>query len=116
MELPSSDQVGAPERPVETPAKARRRPAASAAATNQSAAKRSEPAKKRVSNSRRAAQPLAGARPASSSNGNDDNRFREAVSMLAYHFWEARGFPEGSADDDWTRAECALREVMEKMS
>lgn len=34
---------------------------------------------------------------------------REAVSRLAYSYWEARGCENGSADEDWYRAEAALR-------
>jgi hypothetical protein len=45
-----------------------------------------------------------------------DDRFRDAVSRLAYHFWEARACPEASPDDDWLRAESAVREVLKKLS
>jgi hypothetical protein len=27
------------------------------------------------------------------------------IEKLAYHFWEERGRPEGSPDEDWYRAE-----------
>jgi hypothetical protein len=43
----------------------------------------------------------------------EDDRFREAVARLAYHFWEVRGRNEGSAHEDWARAETAVREVLE---
>lgn len=29
----------------------------------------------------------------------------EQIAKLAYQFWEERGRPEGSADEDWLRAE-----------
>jgi hypothetical protein len=34
---------------------------------------------------------------------------REAIEKLAYHFWLERGCPEGSASEDWLRAERVLR-------
>ena len=33
---------------------------------------------------------------------------REQIAQLAYSFWEARGGAEGSAFDDWLRAEREL--------
>jgi hypothetical protein len=45
-----------------------------------------------------------------------DDGFREAVTRLAYHFWEARASQDGSPDEDWRRAENAVREVLVKMS
>jgi hypothetical protein len=33
----------------------------------------------------------------------------EEIAKLAYALWEERGCPEGSADDDWFRAEATLR-------
>jgi len=39
----------------------------------------------------------------------DDIPAHEAVSRLAYSYWEARGCEDGSADDDWYRAEAELR-------
>jgi len=46
----------------------------------------------------------------------ESDRYREAVSRLAYHFWEVRGRPDAGADEDWQRAEWALQEVLEIMS
>jgi hypothetical protein len=34
---------------------------------------------------------------------------REAIEKLAYHFWLERGCPEGSASEDWLRAERVVR-------
>jgi hypothetical protein len=33
----------------------------------------------------------------------------EAVARLAYSFWEARGRGNGSAEDDWFKAEAELK-------
>ena len=34
---------------------------------------------------------------------------REAIALLAYSYWEARGFLGGSPEEDWLRAESELR-------
>jgi len=34
----------------------------------------------------------------------------EEIAMLAYSYWEARGCPHGSPDEDWFRAEMELRQ------
>jgi Protein of unknown function (DUF2934) len=34
---------------------------------------------------------------------------REAIGRLAYFYWEERGCPDNSADEDWFRAEAELR-------
>jgi hypothetical protein len=34
---------------------------------------------------------------------------REAVAVLAYFYWEARGCPHDSSHEDWFRAEAELR-------
>jgi hypothetical protein len=36
-------------------------------------------------------------------------RSREQIARLAYAYWQQRGKPLGSADEDWFRAECDLR-------
>lgn len=41
--------------------------------------------------------------------GSDGNVSRE-IAALAYQLWMERGRPEGSADEDWFRAEEQLRE------
>ena len=33
---------------------------------------------------------------------------QEQIEVLAYQFWEERGRPEGSPEDDWFRAENQL--------
>ena len=35
---------------------------------------------------------------------------QEEIARLAYSYWEARGCPQGSAWEDWFRAERALKE------
>ena len=37
---------------------------------------------------------------------------REAVALLAYSYWEARGFTGGSPEEDWLKAERELRTVL----
>lgn len=34
---------------------------------------------------------------------------QRAIERLAYAYWEERGCPEGSGEEDWLRAEKALR-------
>ena len=34
---------------------------------------------------------------------------REAIAQLAFYYWQARGGRDGSADEDWLRAERELR-------
>jgi hypothetical protein len=35
----------------------------------------------------------------------DDPAYMERVAELAYRYWEMRGCPIGSSDEDWFRAE-----------
>lgn len=34
---------------------------------------------------------------------------RTLVAAIAYEYWKLRGCPEGSPEEDWFRAEAALR-------
>jgi hypothetical protein len=34
---------------------------------------------------------------------------REAIGLLAYFYWEERGCPNDSPDEDWFRAEAEIR-------
>ena len=36
----------------------------------------------------------------------------EAIGRLAYFYWEERGCPNDSADEDWFRAEAELRNLL----
>jgi hypothetical protein len=33
---------------------------------------------------------------------------REKIALLAYTYWEQRGCPIGSPEEDWSRAECEI--------
>lgn len=37
----------------------------------------------------------------------------EEIEQLAYSYWQQRGCPDGSAEQDWLRAESDLRAQME---
>lgn len=37
---------------------------------------------------------------------------RETIALLAYSYWEARGFTGGSPEEDWLRAERELRTTL----
>lgn len=51
--------------------------------------------------------------------GNDPGRTRtdrlpdstphDKIAVLAYEFWQRRGCPIGTPDEDWTRAEATLQ-------
>jgi hypothetical protein len=53
--------------------------------------------------------PRAAASAEADSERKDEILAHEAVSRLAYSYWEARGCEDGSADEDWYRAEAELR-------
>lgn len=38
------------------------------------------------------------------------------IERLAYRFWEERGRPEGSPDEDWYRAKRLLRQQSQALS
>lgn len=38
------------------------------------------------------------------------------IKQLAYHFWEERGRPQGSPDEDWYRAERSLLHQSQALS
>jgi hypothetical protein len=40
----------------------------------------------------------------------------QQIAELAYSYWEARGCPDGSAEEDWYRAEQDLRAQAESTS
>ena len=41
--------------------------------------------------------------------GPSDASMHEAISKLAYSYWEARSFQRGSAEEDWLRAEAEIQ-------
>lgn len=49
----------------------------------------------------------AGAAPGPASGNSKPDR--EEIARLAYSYWEARGCQDGSAEEDWIRAEQELR-------
>lgn len=38
----------------------------------------------------------------------------EDITAVAYSLWQARGCPEGSPEEDWFKAESALKAKLEK--
>jgi len=42
-------------------------------------------------------------------SGDTQDRMQEAIAGLAYSYWEARGRQDGSAEEDWLRAEAEIR-------
>ena len=42
----------------------------------------------------------------------DSAEDHESIARLAYLYWEARGCPIGSPEEDWYRAENELRQPM----
>ena len=41
--------------------------------------------------------------------GADSGLLHEVISNQAYSYWEASGYPDGSAEQDWLRAEAEIR-------
>jgi hypothetical protein len=42
-------------------------------------------------------------------NTETDNPSQEDIANLAYHLWQQRGAPTGTAEQDWIEAENQLR-------
>jgi hypothetical protein len=40
-----------------------------------------------------------------------DRPEQEEIALIAYRYWQARGCPNGSSEDDWFRAEREVREA-----
>jgi hypothetical protein len=54
--------------------------------------------------------------PVQMADGNDFPEtisIQEKVALLAYNYWEERGRPGGSPDEDWFRAE---KEILDQLS
>ena len=49
--------------------------------------------------------------PSESSAPTDTSEQRsfQDIALLAYRYWQARGCPDGSPEEDWFKAECELR-------
>jgi len=89
--------------------KAAAKPAAKRA-TRKSAAKSETAAPKaarKTATRKRAAKPAA-PEPAAPATPFNEESFSEQVARLAYQFWLERGRPDGSAHEDWFRAEQEL--------
>jgi hypothetical protein len=39
----------------------------------------------------------------------ENHATHEEIATLAYSLWQARGYPEGTPDEDWLNAEKALK-------
>ena len=72
---------------------------AAAAPARRIPSRRGKPAKPRAANPNPARAERSAAEPA-----------REEIAALAYSYWEERGGRGGSPQEDWDRAERALRE------
>jgi hypothetical protein len=48
--------------------------------------------------------------PATASGPTDAPSHREEIARLAYSYWQTRGCPIGSPEEDWFRAEREIRE------
>ena len=120
-EVKASPAAGQPERPPSgRPNGARKSPARSSSIVDGAGAmpKSASPAaRKGTTGAKKTSQARPAPYRANSPKAPPDNDgFREAVTRLAYHFWEARASQDGSPDEDWRRAEIAVREVLAKMS
>lgn len=120
LDAKPSPAMGKPVSPLSTPPAKSRKSSARNAATGdgaETAPKGTSLPGRKVGNrfkkavEARPAPPMANPRESADGDG-----FREAVSRLAYHFWEVRASPQGSPDEDWARAEKAVQEVLEKLS
>ena len=50
--------------------------------------------------------------PATPEANGDPDALHEAIAQLAYAYWEQRGHPHGSAEEDWFRAAAEIRARM----
>ena len=48
------------------------------------------------------------ASPETSVESTEPRPLHEQIASLAYALWQERGYPEGSPEEDWFRAEQAL--------
>ena len=73
------------------------------------AAAAASPAKRRVSRAKGPVSSTSEISSPASARIAESVIDREAVALLAYSYWEARGFTGGSPEEDWLRAERELR-------
>jgi len=72
--------------------------------------KKSGAAPKAAAKSRKLAENKpAGKKKVASANGNGSSISHDQVAMLAHRFWNERGRVHGHHEEDWFRAEQALR-------
>jgi hypothetical protein len=76
------------------------------------AAAAASPAKRRVSRDKGPVSSTPGISSPASAHTAERIMDREAIALLAYSYWEARGFTGGSPEEDWIRAECELRSTL----
>ena len=61
----------------------------------------------------RAVEPLAGGTktvsPATETRASNTDPEYDHIARLAYSYWQDRGCPDGSPEEDWFRAESELR-------
>jgi Protein of unknown function (DUF2934) len=48
--------------------------------------------------------------------GGSESDNRQKVAALAYEFWQARGCPEGTPEEDWFRAELEIAAINGKVA
>ena len=76
------------------------------------AAAAASPAKRRVSRAKGPVSSTPGISSPAPAQTADPVINREAIALLAYSYWEARGFTGGSPEEDWIRAERELRTAL----
>ena len=79
------------------------------AATASTSRKRAATSKTKTETAaKRAPRKRAVKKPAGAAPAAEGLSFSEQVERLAYQYWEERGRPDGSAHEDWLRAEAEL--------
>ena len=48
--------------------------------------------------------------------GTTENMNKDAIAALAYRFWQERGCPTGSDQEDWFRAESELKALKRQLT
>ena len=67
------------------------------------------PAKSRAARVQRGSSPASSDQHASATSPDGQWIDPVAIARLAYSYWEARGYTNGSPEEDWLRAEQELR-------